>query len=306
MTLRAEGRQLAGLPGVLGRVPGRPDHPPAVRGPHPAGPRAAGRPADRSHRHPGPPEAQPVPRPRAHRAQRGRLQAVADLRHPVGGAVLRHPGRAAAPRRARPDQPDLAVRAVRALPGELPGPARLVHRLGGGGNAYVPALGVPSARVPGPQPVRPRRAGPGGHLRPAVPVAVPGALADPRPGRPPAPAPAPRPPGALRGRGRHPRLLRAAARHGQQRRDRPADSRAGRRPHLGRPGDPAGGAASGRGRDLRGRPGAAGQRRRGGVLQVSFGQLAAAARATVRRRHPPRGARGRRPAATIAGGSEDR
>jgi ubiquinol-cytochrome c reductase cytochrome b subunit len=43
-----------------------------------------------------------------------------------------------------------------------------------------------------------------------------------------------------------------------------------------------------------------------GVLQVSFGQLAAAARATVRRRHPPRGARGRRPAATIAGGSEDR
>ena len=44
-----------------------------------------------------------------------------------------------------------------------------------------------------------------------------------------------------------------------------------------------------------------------GVLQISAGQLAAAARATVRRRRPPRGARGRRrPAATIAGGSEDR
>jgi ubiquinol-cytochrome c reductase cytochrome b subunit len=44
-----------------------------------------------------------------------------------------------------------------------------------------------------------------------------------------------------------------------------------------------------------------------GVLQISAGQLAAAARATVRRRRPPRGARGRRrPAATIAGGSEER
>jgi hypothetical protein len=45
-----------------------------------------------------------------------------------------------------------------------------------------------------------------------------------------------------------------------------------------------------------------------GVLQVSFGQLVAAVRATVRRRRPGRGARGRgrRQPATIAGGSEDR
>ena len=44
-----------------------------------------------------------------------------------------------------------------------------------------------------------------------------------------------------------------------------------------------------------------------GVLQVSFAQLAAAARATVRRRPWGRAARGRRRApATIAGGAEDR
>jgi ubiquinol-cytochrome c reductase cytochrome b subunit len=46
-----------------------------------------------------------------------------------------------------------------------------------------------------------------------------------------------------------------------------------------------------------------------GVLQVSFGQLVAAVRATVHRRRPGRAARGRgrrRQPATIAGGSEDR
>ena len=100
--------------------------------------RSAGRPP----RVAGQTEAHPVPRQGEDRAQRGRLADVPDL-HGQDDRVPVHGHRGDLPaRRLRPDQPDLAVRPVRALPDLLRGAARLVHGLARRGAAHHAQLGV--------------------------------------------------------------------------------------------------------------------------------------------------------------------
>ena len=125
-----------------GNYPGRGDHPPVLH--HPRADRAGhpGRTPRRPPRPAGQTEAHPVPGEGQDRGQRGRLADVPHL-HGQDHRLPVHVVRRHLPaRRIRPDQPDLAVRPVRALPDLLRRPARLVHGLARRGAADHAELGV--------------------------------------------------------------------------------------------------------------------------------------------------------------------
>ena len=84
------------------------------------------------------------------------------------GPVRRRVRRDRRPRRAGPDQPHLALRAVRAVGGDHRVPARLVHGLGRGGAAAVPRLAAPRVRLHRLRAVPAGGGAPGHHLRAAV------------------------------------------------------------------------------------------------------------------------------------------
>ncbi|CAA9512274.1 MAG: Ubiquinol-cytochrome C reductase, cytochrome B subunit, partial [uncultured Solirubrobacterales bacterium] len=121
------------LPDLGRRVPGqRRVLPAALHRPRAARARRHRRADRRAPGHDRAPAPHAVPRQDRDRAKRRRLSAVARLRAQVGRAAARHRGGAVPARRARADQPDLAVGAVRALPVDQRRAAGLVPGLAAG------------------------------------------------------------------------------------------------------------------------------------------------------------------------------
>ena len=85
------------------------------------------------------------------RGQRGRRGGVAELRLQVDRAHAAGRRAAGRPRRAGPDQPDLALRPVRPGRGELRLAARLVHGLARRRAPPLPAVGDPRLRLRAPR-----------------------------------------------------------------------------------------------------------------------------------------------------------
>ena len=122
--------------------------------------------------------AHPVSRAAPHRAKRRGHAAVAGVRAALGRAVLRRRRRAAAAGRTRPDQPDLAVRPVRAGARHQRRAARLVPRLADRRAADDAELGAQRLRLHDPQPVL-RRCGCSPRWRSACCSPGPGSSASP-------------------------------------------------------------------------------------------------------------------------------
>ncbi len=127
-------------------VPGRRVGPAHVRHARAHPPGRHRRPDRRAHGHPVAPEAHPVPRRGTDRDQRGRLPPVAHLR---GQVDLVPPPRLGGHRpagRAGPDQPGVAVGALRPRRGHHRGPARLLRGLARRCPPPLPGVGDPRLR----------------------------------------------------------------------------------------------------------------------------------------------------------------
>ena len=119
-----------------------------------------------------PAEAHPVRRSRPARRQRRRLQALADVHREDARPVLLRLRGVRGARRPGPDQPGLAVRAVRPVGGERGLAARLVHRLARRRAAAHAAVGGADRRLRDPEPVLPRRPAARHHVHRALRLAV--------------------------------------------------------------------------------------------------------------------------------------